>query len=412
MINFFKNLLVHYGANEDFAFYFSNVIAIVIIAAVCLLVDLISKKVLLKIISFYVSKSKKKWDDIFLKNNVFKYIVHILPVLIIHEAAVFFPQFKVWIQRIAFSCIVILVLMVLNRIVDSVNDIYNQYAVSKTRPIKGYLQVLKIFFFIAVTIIVLSVLIDRSPWVLLSGLGAATAVLLLVFQNSILGLVASIQLATNDMLQIGEWIEMPSNNADGSVIDITLHTVKVQNWDNTIVTIPTHSLISHSFKNWRGMINSGGRRIKRSIYIDMTSIMFCSGEMLAKLKEIEYVREYVETKTAEIEKYNKEHHINPSSIVNGRHMTNIEIFRVYIDNYLRHHPRINQKMTLMVRQLQAGENGLPIEIYAFANTTNWVAYEEIQSEIFDHLLAVVPEFGLKIFQNPTGSDISRLRGAV
>ncbi|NMA65612.1 MAG: mechanosensitive ion channel, partial [Clostridiaceae bacterium] len=268
-------------------------------------------------------------------------------------------------------------------------------------------QVVKIFISIMAAVIIISILTERSPWLLLSGIGAATAVLMLIFQNSILGLVASIQLTTNNMVQIGDWIEMPTHGADGDVIDISLHTVKVQNWDKTIITIPTHKLISESFKNWRGMREAGGRRIKRSIYIDMTSVKFCDEEMLERFKKIQYIKEYIQKKESEIENYNKSQNVDLSSIVNGRRLTNLGTFRAYIANYLKNHPGLNKNMTQMVRQLQPTEYGLPLEIYAFTDETAWVKYEAIQSDIFDHILAIVPEFDLKIYQRPAGHDFSR-----
>jgi len=408
MIDYLKERFAGWGFNEVLSAYMSNAIAVFLILTVCFIVNIISKKVLLRMLGAYISRSKNKWDDVLLKNKVFERITGIVPAIIIHESAELFPAVEEWIKRFAFSYIVIAVLLALFKILDSIDDIYRQHAISKARPIKGYLQVVKIFFSVAAAIIIVSALMDRSPLLLLSGLGAATAVLMLIFQNSILGLVASIQLATNDMLQIGDWIEMPSHGIDGDVIEITLHTVKVQNWDKTIVTIPPHLLISESFKNWKGMQESGGRRIKRCIYIDMTSIRFCDEEMLSRLKKIQYLKEYIEERSAEIEKYNREKGIDPSSMVNGRHMTNIGTFRVYVQKYLENHPRINHSMTTMVRQLQPCEHGLPVEVYTFTNTTRWVEYENIQSDIFDHILAVVPEFGLKIYQSPAGSDIGRI----
>ncbi len=409
MIDSLKEWLVGNGLSDELSASLSYAIAVIMIIAICVIVMVIAKRLILKVLQVYIAKSKNKWDDIFLKNKVFERMMGILPAIIIHESAVLFPMVEDWIKRIAACFIAFAVLMALYKIIDSIDDIYRQHDISKARPIKGYLQVVKIFFSIAAAIIIVSVLLDRSPLILLSGFGAATAVIMLIFQNSILGLVASIQLATNNMVQIGDWIEMPSHGADGDVIEITLHTVKVQNWDKTIVTIPPTALINESFKNWKGMQEAGGRRIKRCIYIDMTSIRFCDEEMLSRLKKIQYLKEYIDEKTAEIAQYNKEKGIDPSSIVNGRHMTNIGTFRVYVQKYLENHPRINHKMTTMVRQLQPGEHGLPVEIYTFTSTTRWEEYEGIQSDIFDHILAVVPEFGLKIYQNPTGADISKIK---
>jgi miniconductance mechanosensitive channel len=268
--------------------------------------------------------------------------------------------------------------------------------------------VAKIFIFFVGAILMISTLINQNPLILLGGLGALSAVLLLVFQNSILGLVAGIQLSANDMVRVGDWIEMPKHNADGDVIEITLTTVKVQNWDKTITMIPSAAFISESFKNWRGMQESGGRRIKRSIFIDVSSIQFCTEEMIERFKKIQYLKDYIEAKEKEIEAYNQEHNVDPSSKVNGRRLTNIGTFRMYIQKYLENHPRIHKDMTTMVRQLAPGEYGLPLEIYAFTNDVRWAVYESIQSDIFDHIFAAAPEFGLRVFQNPTGHDMREM----
>lgn len=409
MIDFISNLLLSYKVDESVTLHLSYAIAVVFIIFLCALTDFIVKRVILKILRIYIGKSKSKWDDVFLEKKVFERIAHIPPVLIIHAFAPVFPVYEEWIRRIAFSLIAFIVTMVLFKVVDSADEIYKKYEVSKQRPIKGYLQVIKIFLSITVAIVIISTLIDRSPWVLLSGFGAATAIILLIFQNSIQGFIAGIQLATNNMVRIGDWISMPSHGADGAVIEISLHTVKVQNWDKTIVTIPPYSLISESFINWRGMQESGGRRIKRSVNIDMTSIKFCDEEMIERFSKIQYIQGYIQSRTEEIERHNKENNVSAESIVNGRHLTNIGTLRVYIENYLKHHPNVSKSMLQIVRQLQPAENGLPIEIYAFTSVTGWVEYEGIQADIFDHILAIIPEFDLRIYQNPTGNDIARLR---
>jgi len=408
LIKIINYWLVFYGVNEKLSLYLSNLIAVAGIILISLLADIITKKLLLKVLKVYVAKSKNKWDDILLEKKVFGRLAHIAPMLVIHAFAPLFPAYQSWIERFAFSYIIIIVLLAFGRLLDAVNVIYGNYEVSKIKPIKGYLQVIKIFAYVVGSILIVSVIIDRSPWILLSGIGAATAVILLVFQNSLLGFVASIQLSENNMLQIGDWIEMSAYGADGDVIDISLHTVKVQNWDNTITTIPTHALISESFKNYRRMQESGGRRIKRSIYIDITSIKFCTEEMLEEFKKIDYIQEYLANKKTEIETFNSANDIDPSNIVNGRHLTNIGTFRIYVEHYLRNHPKIHQEMIQMVRQLQPTENGLPIEIYVFTNDTAWVNYEAIQSDIFDHILAVIPEFHLRIYQGPTGYDLRNI----
>ena len=238
-------------------------------------------------------------------------------------------------------------------------------------------------------------------------MGAMTAILLLVFKDSILGLVASIQLTSNDMVRIGDWIEMPKYGADGDVIDVTLHTVKVQNWDKTITTIPSYALISDSFKNWRGMAESGGRRIKRAIYIDLTSIKFCTSEMLDRFEKFQLITDYIRTRKAEITEYNQEHQVDTSELINGRNLTNVGTFRAYLVAYLHHHPKIHQDLTFLIRHLPPGEQGLPIEIYVFSNDQVWANYEAIQADIFDHIFSVVPMFDLRLFQNPTGADFQQ-----
>lgn len=304
---------------------------------------------------------------------------------------------------------IIVTITVFNALLDAIDAIYRTYEVSKMRPIRGYIQVAKIILYIIGAIVVISNLMGQNPLILLSGLGALSAVLMLVFKDSILGLVAGIQLSSNDMVRVGDWIEMPKYNADGNVIDITLNTVKVMNFDKTITMIPSYALISDSFKNWRGMEASGGRRIKRSVCIDTSSICFCTKEMIEEFQKVHYLSNYVLTRLDEINAYNTEHHINRESKVNGRQLTNIGVFREYVQEYLRNHPKIHKDMTLIVRQLAPGDSGLPLEIYAFSNETTWGVYESVQSDIFDHIFAIIPLFGLRVFQNPTGQDIVNLK---
>jgi len=255
---------------------------------------------------------------------------------------------------------------------------------------------------------IISILLERDPTVLLAGLGAMAAILLLVFKDTILGFVASIQLSANNMLKIGDWIEMRSHGADGTVTDITLNTVKVQNWDKTISTIPTYALVSESFNNWKGMEESGGRRIKRAVNIDTGSIKFCDAQMLNRFLKFELIRDYVKKKENEVKEYNKTKKLSEDDNISGRRQTNIGIFRKYLEVYLRQHPMVNQDMTFLVRQLHPTPTGLPIEIYVFCKDKAWANYEAIQADIFDHIFAVIPEFELKVFQQPSGSDISNV----
>lgn len=311
------------------------------------------------------------------------------------------------VMNVANAFIVLTLAMALANMLDMANDIYQKRPDAAAKPIKGYLQVLKIIIYAIAVLLMIATLLDRSPLILLSGLGALAAVLMLVFQDTILSLVASVQIGSSDIVRVGDWIEMPQLNADGDVIDIALHTVKIQNFDRTITTIPTKRFITDSFKNWRGMQDSGGRRIKRSINIDQTSVAFLSAEEKQRLAAIHVLGEYMNTKEKEIADWNQGLAEAAKQPANTRRITNLGTLRAYIERYLRNHPRIHQGMTLIVRHLAPGPQGLPIEIYCFTNTTNWVQYESIQADIFDHLLSILPEFGLRVFQQPSGSDMTQ-----
>ncbi len=406
MLDWLKEFFINRGLSGETSGIFSAFAIVLMVLFISILLYFLTKKILLRLIRAVSKRSKTKWDDYLVERHVFERLTFIVPALVVNSFASLFPTFEVWIRRIAFAVIILCIVMAFDRFLNVVNDIYRGFESSKTRPIKGYLQIIKIFVYIIAIVVIISVLVDRSPLLLLGGIGAATAVLLLIFQNTILGFVAGIQLTENDMVHIGDWIEMPSRNADGDVVDVSLHTVKVKNWDKTITTIPTHALVSESFKNWRGMQETGGRRIKRSIYIDMTSVKFCNADMLARYGKIQYIKEYLEQKKKEVEGYNASIGVNKeSSIVDGRHLTNIGTFRAYVSAYLSNHPGVHKGLISMVRQLAPTELGLPIEIYAFTNTTAWVQYEGIQADIFDHIMAVIPEFDLRIYQNPSGYDL-------
>ncbi|MFS0860773.1 mechanosensitive ion channel family protein [Paenibacillus taichungensis] len=408
-MDFIKNQLDGTGMSEQTIGYLSNLIMVVFIAVVSILANFIAKKIVLKIIIQIINNNRYTWDKIIVEKKVFHNLSHLVPAIIIYYSAYVFPSYQALIEKAALTYMIVITITVLNALLNAFDTIYRSYEVSKIRPIKGYIQVAKIILFIIGGIIVISSLIGQNPLIILSGLGALSAVLMLVFKDSILGLVAGVQLSSNDMVRVGDWIEMPKYNADGDVIDITLNTVKVMNFDKTITMIPSYALISDSFKNWRGMQVSGGRRIKRSVYIDTSSISFCNKEMIGEFQKIHYLTDYLETKLNEINEYNMEHHINTESIVNGRQLTNVGVFREYIHQYLRNHPKIHKNMTLIVRQLAPGDNGLPLEIYAFSNDITWGVYESVQADIFDHIFAVAPTFGLRAFQNPTGHDIVQLK---
>ena len=320
------------------------------------------------------------------------------------------------VRRIALAFVIISLTLAVPSLLSTVNNIYSDsYGDARRHPIKGYLQVVAIIAYGAAALAVVAVLAGIEPGALFAGLGALTAILLLVFRDTILSLVASVQLVSNDMIRIGDWVSMPQANTDGDVIDVALHTVKVQNWDKTISTIPTSKFITESFKNWRGMSESGGRRIKRSLNIDMNSVHFLEGEEIARLSRYEFIRDYMRRKLEEIGQYNTGKGLTADGLVDGgpdgeliperRRLTNIGTFRAYMEHYLRHHPSVHKEMTLLTRQLPSGPQGIPIEIYCFSNDTAWAVYEGLQADIFDHLIAMLPEFGLRVFQKPSGQEL-------
>ncbi|MER2119144.1 MAG: mechanosensitive ion channel domain-containing protein [Solibacillus sp.] len=399
--------LIDFGLSPLFAEYLSVALMIIFIVIICLIANFITKKIVIRFITHIVNNNKYRWDNILLEKKVFHKLSHIVPAIIIYYFAEAFT-YQALIEKGAITYIIIVVLSLIGSLLNAVHDIYQTFEISKVQPIKGYIQVVKIIVYVLGIILVIANLIGENPLIILSGLGALSAVLLLVFKDSLLGLVAGIQLTSNDMVRVGDWIEMPKYGADGDVIDLSLNTVKVQNFDKTITTIPSYALISDSFKNWRGMQVTGGRRIKRSIFVDTTSIAFCSEEKIEKLRNIHYLTDYIDTRQREIAEYNIKHHIDTSNQVNGRALTNVGLFRTYISNYLKNHPGIHKEMTTMVRQLAPNEHGLPIEIYAFSNDINWAVYESIQSDIFDHLFAIATEFDLRLFQNPTGNDFKAM----
>lgn len=389
---------------------------IVGIVIVSILVNLITKKILMRIIHRIVRKTKSTWDDVLLRRRVLVRLSHLAPAIAVYFLIRFaFPENDAvidFIRRFAVAYMIGVVVMVIASIFTAVNDIYQTYEVSKTRPIKGYIQVGRVVIIIVGVILMITTLLDKSPLGILGGIGAMSAVLLLVFKDSILGLVASIQLSANNMVAIGDWVEVPNYNANGDVIEINLQSIKVRNWDKTVTTIPIYALVSDSFKNWQGMLESGGRRIKRSVNIDMRSIRLCTEEMIESYRKIDALKGYIDSKLSEIEDYNKEYGIDLSSRVNGRRITNIGTFRAYLIEYLKRNPKIRQDMTFLVRQLPPGPTGLPMEIYVFSAEQAWADYEGIQADIFDHILAVIPEFGLRVFQEPSGYDLTEVAEAV
>jgi len=380
----------------------------VMVLVVSYLMYLIASRIILVSLKKLLKHTATHVDDVFVEQGAFHRLAYFVPLLVIYLSADLFPEYSDYIRRFLTALLVVVLILVINAVLDAVNVIYRQSKFAQVLNIKSYLQISKLLLNILGGIIVIAIVIDKSPIYLLSGIGALTAVLLLIFKDTILSFVASIQIHSNELFKVGDWLEVPQFGADGDVIDIALHTVKIQNWDKTISIIPSHKLIESSFKNWRGMSESGGRRIKRSIYIDQTSIRFCDEQMIEKFKSFKLLAPYLEAKLAEIDASNADENINMQALVNGRRLTNIGTFRAYIQAYLKNHPMIHQNLTFLIRQLAPSEKGIAIEIYVFTNITDWIAYEAIQADIFDHLLAVLSEFELQVFQNPTGKNFEQL----
>lgn len=389
------------------------IVGILVLLAGAIVVDFIAKRVLVSTVKTIAERSSSAWDDALVAHNVFGRFAQVVPALIVFIGVPFvsgLPEGVVHlIRNVAMGYMVLMLTLALTAMLSAGNTIYSATPAAKDRPLKGFVQVLQIVVWVFGGVMVIAAVLDRSPILLLSGFGAMTAILFLVFKDTILSLVASVQLTAQDMVRVGDWIEMPQFGADGDVVDVQLHTVKVQNWDKTITTIPTHRLITDSFKNWRGMSQAGARRIKRPIFIDVTSIRFQTEAEVDHFTRFALLQDYVESKGQELEGYNKGLTTKVDEEVNRRRLTNVGTFRAYAFNYLKNHPRINTNLTLIVRQLDPGPEGLPLEVYCFTNTTEWAAYEDIQSDIFDHLMAILPEFGLSLYQKPAGSDLANLR---
>lgn len=402
------------GVEAETAEVLGRVTVLVGILLVAILAFFLARALMRRGLMSLVRRTRTSWDDALAEQRVFNHLAQLSPALVFYFGAlVLFPQQGTlfgMMQRLALGYMVVVGGLAINAFLSAVVVIYEtSFQGARERPILSYVQVAKIVLWVLVGVLLVASLMERSPWALLGGLGALTAVLLLVFKDAILGLVASIQLSGNDMVRVGDWISMPEFDADGDVMEISLTTVKVRNWDKTISTIPTYQLISSTMKNWRGMTESGGRRIKRSLLIDLTSIRFVDAELLEKLRKIQILRPYLDERLAEVESWNQEHQVEEgSSPVNGRRLTNVGTFRAYVDAYLKRIPELHEDMTFLVRQLAPTEKGLPMEIYVFSREQRWAYYEALQADIFDHLLAAAAEFDLQLVQIPTGADVRSL----
>jgi len=406
--------LLSTGLSEKVVHSINSVLLLIVLGVLLYVVDILLRKIFLLFILKAVRRSKTRFDDYIVRNKVVKYFMHIITIVIAKQfLPLIFIGFPKWIDATMKLTDVILIItfaLLTNGLIKSIRDWFKTKKSFEDKPVDSYAQVVSIFVFFVSGIIIFSTLTGTSPVTFLVSLGAASAILMLIFKDTILGFVASIQVSVNDMVRVGDWVEMPKYNADGFVLSINLNTVKVQNWDKTITTVPTYAFITDSFINWRGMTNSGGRRIKRTINLKISSFKFCDEQMLEKFKKYRLIRDYIIEKEEEIAKHNANLGDENMISVNTRRLTNIGVFRVYADNYISEKPGVNHKMIAMVRQLQPTSKGLPLEIYCFTSDVRWVYHEKVAADIFDHLLTVASEFGLEVFEEPSGSDFSKLAG--
>ena len=408
-----NGILIGWGVDPKIANTFDEMIIAALLVILAIGLDYLCQAIFVGSMKKLAQHTHYQWDSLLLKRKVVHHLVHTIPGILVYAllplAFIRGKGLLLLSQKICAVYIVFVLLLAINGFILVFLDMYNMRQVNKNRPIKGFMQVLQVLLFFIGGIVIIAILIGKSPASLFAGLGASAAILMLVFKDTILGFVAGIQLSANDMLRPGDWITMEKYGANGTVIEVTLNAVKVKNFDNTITTIPPYALVSDAFQNWRGMSESPGRRIKRSINIDMNSVSFCTPEMLAKFRKISLLTDYIDEKEKELNAYNEAHRIDDSIRVNGRRQTNIGVFRAYLVNYLKSLPEVSKELTCMVRQLQPTETGIPIELYFFSSVKDWVPYEGIQSDVFDHVLAVIPEFGLSVFQNVSGSDLRSLK---
>lgn len=404
MFTIISDLLSGWGI-RSYLDWISLAATILVTAAICLLLRTILRMALVAVTRRLQQKHQRAWAGVALQHKVPQQLANLIIPIVINEALRNVPRWTELLGKTAGILFVVILVRLFQACLRMGNELYTQHDISKTRPIKGILQVAQVLVYIIAGIIVIAVLLEESPAVLLGGIGAATAVISFVFKDPILGFVSGIQLTGNDMIHIGDWIEVPKYSADGNVIEISMTTVKVRNFDHTITSIPAYALVSDAFINWRGMEETGGRRIKRCVYIDGNSVRLCDADMLASLEKIQLIQDYLQKKQQELTAANHQRGVTPDHPVNTRQITNLGTFRAYMEAYLKQHPGIAQHMTLLVRQRDAGAQGIPLEVYAFTTSTVWKEYEDVQSDIFDHFYSAAPLFGLAIFQQPSGNDI-------
>lgn len=404
--------LLNIGVPESVSHQLQFFLEFFILLLLCYLADRLAKKLFVRALGSLIKKTKFLWDDVLLENKVFDRLAHLAPALVVQYTASYvfadFQDFVPFLIRLTDAYMVAVALMVLISIFNTLDHYFKQIDGLKDKPTDSYFQLARLVSYFIGGVLIVAKVFDKDPEGILTAMGALTAVSMLVFKDTILGFVASIQLSANDMIRVGDWVSIPKFGADGDVIKITLNTVKVQNWDKTISTIPTYSFVSDSFKNWRGMADAGGRRIKRSIVLKSGSIKFCSPDMILRFQKLHLISDYIVNKENEIAKFNGQQSVDKSISMNGRHLTNIGIFRTYSQNYISSLEAIHPDLTCMVLQKQGNEYGVPLEVYCFTKTTEWQEYESVQGDIFDHLYAAAKEFELEVFQHPSGGDLQKL----
>ncbi|MGD1844155.1 MAG: mechanosensitive ion channel family protein [Salibacteraceae bacterium] len=410
--NWLESLLIDWHVLSAPSPYLVAGVLLVLALVAALLIDQLASRLFLSVVDRLAARTKTTIDDLLVEHRVFSHLAHLLPVYFIEAAIPYvFAEFPGWIPftiKLLKLLLVLLGIRLLNALITALGKILGSTRFFRNKPIDSYTQLARIIVYLVAGIFLFSIAFDKSPVYLFSALGAMTAVLLLIFKDTILGFVASIQLASNDMVRIGDWVTMQQYGADGDVFEINLTTIKVRNFDNTISTIPTYRFTTDSFKNWRGMSESGGRRIKRSLSIDVRTVRFLTSKDIEDLKKIALLHDFLKSRQQDVEQFNQRNTVDKSELINGRNLTNLGVYRAYLEAYLRENSALNLEMTCMVRQLAAGEHGVPLEIYAFSANKDWVAYEGIMADIFDHALAAVDRFELAIFQSPSGQDLEHL----
>jgi len=395
--------------------FLQTLIGLAVLLAAVLLLHIVARRFLLRTLQALVRRTRAEWDEVVFQHRLphrLSYLISLLALRIgWHLVPGLSPQVLQLGDRLISAAFILASAFVIDALLSAAHALYLRLPLAGTRPIKSYVQLTKVIVYLVAVIFIVARLAYQSPWFFVSGLGAVMAIILLIFRDTLLSLVASIQLTNNDLVRVGDWIEMPQFNADGDVIDIALHTVRVRNWDKTITVVPTHKFLDHSFRNWRGMFEVGGRRIKRAVYINTETIRFLTDTEIERLGRFMHLRAYIADKLTQLRSFNAQFDDDPAAIVNARRLTNVGTFRAYVHNYLRAHPAIRQDMTLLVRQLAPTPEGLPLEIYAFTNDTRWAVYEEVQADIFDHVLSIASEFGLTVYQRPSGRDLAAIAAA-